>query len=345
MWNDIDADQDDWAITLPDATLGSSGADIILNNISIYLIDILDNDGNILYTLDPGDVIDFKLVDTTTTAGVWRNFPFGGGYSAVVSFDVESSDNSIIVTNGSITTPGGVIDITLPESISNIEAINSVGLAVITNTSPLEWVTAEILAGTNITVTDGDGVLGNPVINVNNDLIGLNSIEVGNFSFSGPTLSALGSNTDIYFSSNGIGLLNLNGITIDVSENIVSTGTLTIPQIFVDDIIGSNVPKAWCVFTDISNVIVIEDQVNVSSIVKITDSSGSYEIYFTNPMININYGVQISLGTSGGSTPFVTHGFWTTRSLNSVVITVVDASGQLVSELPYGVTISIMQRN
>ena len=43
-FNYISPDQDNWTITLPDATLASEGVDVIFNNISIYTFDILDNE-------------------------------------------------------------------------------------------------------------------------------------------------------------------------------------------------------------------------------------------------------------------------------------------------------------
>jgi len=102
--------------------------------------------------------------------------------------------------------------------------------------------------------------------------------------------------------------------------------------------------KAWCIFTDTvvseSNVITIENQANVASV---TGSGGYYEISFTTPMANINYGVIISLGSLGTQLPPVVYnGFWTTRNSSSVIISVVDASGELVTSLPYGVTVMIM---
>ena len=91
-------------------------------------------------------------------------------------------------------------------------------------------------------------------------------------------------------------------------------------------------------FTDISSTIVIEQQSNISSI---TGSNGMYTISFSTPMNNVNYAPFISLGT-GGDPLFVSYGFWTTRNLGSVVISIVDSGGELVSDVPYGATIMIM---
>jgi hypothetical protein len=128
----------------------------------------------------------------------------------------------------------------------------------------------------------------------------------------------------------------INDSAFDVDGNLTVANNLTVTGSFNNPF----TPKAWCIFTDISNIIVIESQSNVSSIVN--NSDGIYEIFFTTPMSDINYGVLISLGSTGGSFPFVSHGFWTTRNTSSVVISIVDASGELVSSVPYGATIMIM---
>ena len=68
-FNDVDPDQAGWTITLPDATLAATGTDVIINNISLYTFNILKNDNTFLYTLNPGDIIDFKVYDVSTAAG------------------------------------------------------------------------------------------------------------------------------------------------------------------------------------------------------------------------------------------------------------------------------------
>lgn len=77
-FNDVDPDQAGREITLPDATLAATGTDVIFNNISIYTFNILKNDNTFLHTLNPGDIVDFKLYDVSTVAGLWRIIPFGG---------------------------------------------------------------------------------------------------------------------------------------------------------------------------------------------------------------------------------------------------------------------------
>ncbi|MEN9919343.1 MAG: hypothetical protein RL662_1779 [Bacteroidota bacterium] len=338
-FNDVNPDQAGWTITLPDATLAATGTDVIFNNISIYTFNILKNDNTFLYTLNPGDIIDFKLYDVSTAAGLWRIIPFGGGYNGITAFEATSSDNSIDIINGSVVPPGAVIDFKLPESIFNLNNVITKGIPVIKSAAPLTWGTTTITAGTNINVTDGDGILAVPVINLLPDLSDLDSIQVGFFEVTGNDLQATDINTNLLFTTSGTGKLDFNGVLIDANGN-TTISNLTVSGSFNNPF----TPKAWCIFTDTivgnSNSIVIEDHSNVTSI---SGSGGYYQIVFNTPMANINYGVMISLGSLGTTLPPIVYsGFWTTRNLSSVIISVVDASGELVTALPYGATVMIM---
>ena len=338
-FNDVDPDQVGWTITLPDATLAATGTDVIFNNISIYTFNILKNDNTFLYTLNPGDIIDFKLYDVSTAAGLWRIIPFGGGYNGITAFEASSSDNSIDITNGNVVPPGAIIDFKLPASIFNLNNVIATGIPVIKSVAPLTWETTTIIAGTNINVTNGDGILADPVINLLPDVSNLNSLQVGFFDITGDTLQATDSNTDLLFTTSGTGKLDFNGALIDANGN-TTISNLTVSGSFNNPF----TPKAWCIFTDTivgnSNSIVIEDHSNVTSI---SGSGGYYQIFFNTPMANINYGVMISLGSLGTTLPPIVYsGFWTTRNLSSVIISVVDASGELVTALPYGATVMIM---
>jgi hypothetical protein len=338
-FNDVDPDQAGRTITLPDATLAATGTDVIFNNISIYTFNILKNDNTFLHTLNPGDIVDFKLYDPSTAAGLWRIIPFGGGYNGITAFEAKSSNNSIDITNGNVVPPGAIIDFKLPASIFNLNNVITTGIPVIKSAAPLTWDTTTITAGTNINVTDGDGILADPVINLLPDLSDLDSIQVGFFGVTGNVLQATDINTNLLFTTSGTGKLDFNGVLIDANGN-TTISNLTVSGSFNNPF----TPKAWCIFTDTivgnSNSIVIEDHSNVTSI---SGSGGYYQIVFNTPMANINYGVMISLGSLGTTLPPIVYsGFWTTRNLSSVIISVVDASGELVTALPYGATVMIM---
>lgn len=339
-FNDVQPNQDGWSITLPDATLASAGNDVIFNNITNFEFTIKDNTGETLLLMEPGFIVDFKLYDNSTTGGGWRIIPFLGGYNGIVSFTAQSTDGTIIITNGNnVQPPGATINFQLPESIKNLNQLDVPGIVVATSTDPLTWNAVELVADGNFTITNADGVDGNPQIALNTALSGLASIGVGSLTLTGSVISAGVTDGEVQIASDGTGSVLINGVDINTSGNAIIPGTLTVNGIFNNPFM----PKAWCVFTDVivglSNDITIASQQNVASV---TGSNGNYTITFTDAMSNINYGVLITLGTNNGSTPFVSHGFYTVKETDYLTISIVDASGQLVSEVPSGVTVLVI---
>jgi len=340
-YNEITTAANGYIITLPDATLASEGVDVIFSNLSVYDFIVKRNDGTTLYTVTPGVIVDLKLIDNSTVAGGWRIIPWVGGYNGIVSFTAQSTDNSIVITNGNnIQPPGATINFQLPNSIKNLNNVATTGFPVITATNPLTWITRNLVAGDNITIDNNNGINANPIISVNDTLSGLTSVQVGNFIISSNTLTSNQANGTLDFSSTGSGYLILNDVTIDSTGNMVVNGNLEVDGTFKNPF----TPKAWCVFTDVLNNtahdITLVSGANVASVVFV--STGNYRINFITALQNINYGVTISLGTSGGSSPAVLHGFWSVKETTYVTITIVNASGQLASSLPNGATVTIM---
>lgn len=339
-FNDVEPNQDGWEIILPDATLASLGNDIIFNNISFHNFVIKKNDGVLLHTVNPGNIVDFKLYDNSTSAGEWRIIPFLGGYNGITSLTAQSSDGTIVITGGIVSPSGGTINFQLTDSIKNLNDVNTTGFTVIKTISPLTWGTVQLVAGSNIAITNPDGINASPVISLNDNVAGLTSLQVGEFVISGNNLTSNQPDGSLDFTSSGTGYLILNDVTIDTTGNMVVNGNLEVVGTFKNPF----TPKAWCNFTDILggdiHDITLVSGANVSSVVFV--STGNYQINFTTALSNINYGVIITLGTTGGTLPFVSHGFYAVKELNYVTITIVDASGQLVSSVPNGATVTIM---
>ncbi len=342
-YNDVSPDTDTptkHIITLPDATLGAIGSDTIFSNVSVYEFDIHTNDGVFLHTVNPGEIVDFKLYNNSTNAGLWRIIPFGGGYNGIVSFTAQSTDNTIVITNGAVSPPGATINFQLPTSIKNLNNVATTGFPVIKTTAPLTWGTVQLVAGTNIAITDPDGINASPIINLNDNVAGLTSLQVGSIEMIGSEITTTAIDESIAITSEGNSYIILNGVTIDPNGKMVVNGELDVTGTFKSPF----TPKAWCTFTDILNVtvhdITVQAQANVNSVEFV--STGNYKINFTTTLSSINYGVIITLGTTGGPTPFVSHGFWTVREAGYVTISIVDASGQLVASAPQGVTVMIM---
>jgi hypothetical protein len=339
-YNEITTSQDGYIITLPDATLASEGVDVIFSNLSSYNFVVNKSDGTTLYTVNAGVIVDLKLIDNSTTAGGWRIIPWVGGYSGIVSFTAQSSDNTIVITNGSVSPPGATINFQLPTSIKNLNNVSTTGFPIIKTTSPLTWGTVSITAGDNIEITNPDGINADPVINLNSSVAGLTYLQIGSLEMTGAELTTTVTDGSVAITSNGDGYVIINDVTIDTNGKMVINGELDVTGTFKSPF----TPKAWCTFTDILNDtvhdITIQAQANISSVEFV--STGNYKINFTTALSSINYGVIITLGTTGGPSPFVSHGFYSVQETGYVTISIVDASGQLVSSVPNGATIMVM---
>ncbi len=329
--NEIDANRSGWSITLPDATLATRGQNFIFNNVGGFVFEILANDGLMdIYIVSSGQIIELYLIDNSTKNGIWRRIPYGAGASSITQFTAESSNNSIDITDGTVTPPMGIIDFKLPTSITNLNTLASTGILVVSSLAPLTFKTVTFLSDTNLDITNADGIAGDPVISLSSNIGPISEIKVGEMVITGEVITNATAGENIKLSSTGSGLVQLNGININASANI-------------SGITNFVAPKAFCVFTDTVRgslpPIVVEQSTNVASV---TGSRGNYLITFITPMADNNYAVLITMGTTEGSLPFISTGYFLLRETTSVTITVTDASGQLVLSAPNGISVMVM---
>lgn len=71
-----------WVITMPDATLASTGQDVLFNNVGSYSFTVKDSAGTTLLTVAVGEEWFLYLRDNSTTAGSWRSVQMGAGSSS-----------------------------------------------------------------------------------------------------------------------------------------------------------------------------------------------------------------------------------------------------------------------
>lgn len=69
------------SILMPEASLGSNGFTTAIRNVGANNVLIKDFSGATIYTLVPGQMVLFYLVDNTTQAGVWQSVVLGAGTS------------------------------------------------------------------------------------------------------------------------------------------------------------------------------------------------------------------------------------------------------------------------
>lgn len=334
--NDVAPDIDGHKIILPAANLTGVGQNFIFNNISNNDFTVVANDGTTtLATISAGEVKQFYLIKTDTVNGEWSTIAYSGGTGGIVTITTKSSDSSLIINNSNTATisgTGGTVDFKLPESLGAFNQISHLGgFPVLIANDPYTWITVDLVGGENIKIINPDGI-DNPVIALSDSITGVSSAEIGGMTFSGGVITN-NEDSNIKINTSGSGKVFINGLSISADGLIEGTNIFSSPLL----------PKAYCTFDDVitgsTNTTTIRDQVNVSSV---TGSAGTYHIEFINPLNNDNYGVLITLGSTGGALPFVSNAYYILKQTGSVRIAVTNASGELVSAVPYGVTVIIM---
>jgi len=327
-------------IFLPDATLTSNGFSITFNNVGSNTFNIVLNDRvTTLTTIAQGAVVAIYLYDNSTINGSWRIIPFGGGTNAISALTLTSSDNSIIVTNGVITPPGGTIGVELPTIISSIQSLTNYvpGIVVVNPNNPLSWGVIALNSGSNITINNPDGSTGDPVIDLN-DTITLTQITAGNIVINNDLITNTDSGGVLSITSNGTNsVLNLNSVLVDTQGDISGVNNLTIDGTFK----SPNTAKAWCRFSNTSGSLATLASYGISGITY-NSTNYQYTINFTPPMGNVNYGVFITCANNNSTPPLQTRlGYDVIRQTTSVTIVLTDSSGEILPDIPEGVSVMI----
>lgn len=340
---DVSATIVNLSVFLPNSTLTNPGFSITFNNVGLNAFNVVLNDTiTTLLTINAGQVITIYLYGNTNPNGLWRIIPFGGGVNAISNLDVTSDDNSIVVLNGQITPPGGVVDISLPAIVSTIQALGNYipGLVVINQANELPWGVVSLNNGTNIVIANPNGEMGDPVIDLNEN-INIAQAIIGNIIIANDLISNIDENSVLSITSNGsASVINLNSVIIDIS------GSLTVNNLSVEGSFSSpNVAKAWCRFTNTSGLINLTSGFNVSN-VTYDNTNNQYTIIFTNQMGNENYVVFITCSNNNSTPPLQTRiGYDVVRQQGSVVIVLTDASGEILQDIPEGVSVIIFSLN
>lgn len=329
------------SLILPDATETGPGFSIAFSNIGFNAVSIKLNNGvTELVNLAVGASLAITLSDSTTANGTWLILPLGNGVPAISTFTVNSPNNSINVTNGTVVNPSGTISLDVSNLLNKINNLGSLtqGLVVINNGEIDPWYITLLAGDGNITVTNGDGAsFGDPiVINLNNN-IDIDSVVAGNINITNNQIANTANGSDLNISSTGTSYIILNGVKIDNDGNISNIASLSASTSFI----GPNIAKAWCRFTNTSGTIVLTASYNVTDITY--DSLNyQYTINFTNPMGTTEYGVTISCANNNSTPPLGTRvGYDVVRTEDHVNIVLVDLSGEVLSDFPEGVTVTI----
>lgn len=204
---------DEYQITLPDATKSGEGFVFKINNPSNNDFDLLDNTGEHLTTINGGEAQEIWLVGNLTSAGSWRFLPMSGG-SAVTYVDATSSSDNLTIAGVPII-GAGTIAFTLTKDLLALSTfVASTGFSA--RTAANSWTLRQI-TGTSgsINVTAGDGVSGNPTISLNpnisiTSLVALTSVQGGNIELIGNSIASVNTNGAIDLEPNGTGPVTLH---------------------------------------------------------------------------------------------------------------------------------------
>jgi len=329
------------SLILPDARGTGPGFSIAFSNIGANAVSIRLNDGiTQLVNLAVGASLAITLSDSTTANGTWLILPLGNGVPAISTFTVNSPNNSINVTNGTVTTPSGTVSLDVSNLLNKINDLQSVsaGIVVLNNNEIEPWYIAIMAGDGNITVTNGDGAsFGDPIVINLNNTIEIDQVTAGNIAISGNEISNTANNTDMNVNTTGTSYLILNGVKIDTSGNISNINSLSATTAFI----GPNISKAWCRFTNTSGTLVVTSSYNVDSITY--DSlSFQYTINFITPMGSTEYGVFISCANNNSTPPLQTRvGYDVVKTEDYVNIVLADLSGEMLTDFPEGVSVMI----
>jgi hypothetical protein len=330
-------------IILPNATESGPGFTITFNNIGVNSINVVLFDGTTaLTTLAAGDIKTVYISDGTTSNGVWRVLGPAGGSNGINNLVVTSTDNSIDITGSPISNPGGTIDITLPPIIGKLTDLSSlIGGLVVYNplTSPDIWSVGVIAGDSNITVENGDGTnFDTPIVIKLDNNIAISELKSGNIIINNNTVSNIDVDGFVNINSNGTNsLINLNAVQIDRNRNITNINNIAVTGTFI----SPNTTKAWCRFTNTTGTIVMTSSYNVSS-VTLDSNNSQYTITFTTPLSTTEYAVGITCANNNSTSPLQTRiGYDIIRTVNHVVIVLADVSGEMLADLPEGVSVTI----
>lgn len=215
---DVTETGDGFTITMPDATQTSVGQTVIFNNVGAHTFNVLNNSGGSIATIAAGNIFNIYLINNTTVNGTWRVIPFGvGGGGVITSVAATSATTPALTITGSPITSSGTFTFTLDTDLVALDSFGG-GTGIAARTGAGTWALRTITGGSNVSITNGNGVSGNPVIAINSNLT-LTSATIGNVNIAGNTVSSTTGNLSITPFTGGNLLLGSNVSPVALDSN------------------------------------------------------------------------------------------------------------------------------
>lgn len=337
-FNDVESNNDARTITLPNALGRDMGVGYKFTNTGFYDFVILDSTGSpIQNAISPGEIFEIYLRDNTTNAGVWNAIAYGGGVVGITALSFESKNTSLSIAPGSVTPPIGNLVFEVSKSLDNLNELSNTilkGFLIIKDTNPLQYSTAILQNDdANIIITNPDGILASPAINLSENINNISSIKIAN--------SKLANNSIVVDSTNDFSILTTNA-NVKINEVTFAPNEVSgITLLIADNVKAKNTAKASVVFFDNNletNNIIIENSFNVASV---SGAQGVYTITFTESFLDALYGVNITLSRSSTvANPIIAT--YRNRTTTSVIIQTSDLAGNFYPCLD-GISIEIFK--
>jgi hypothetical protein len=162
----------------------------------------------------------------TTDGSGW--FTFNTTFATVTSVDISTSSAGVSVGGGAITS-SGTLTVDLNSELQGLSTLSANGIVIRTGSGTYG---SRVITGTagKITVTDGDGIAGNPNITIDSAYIGqtsittLGTITTGNWN---------GSVISIPYGGTGTASLTDHGILIGHGTSAITSSVLTNGQLLI----------------------------------------------------------------------------------------------------------------
>lgn len=193
------------SLVLPPANQVSNGQQVLINNYGASPLTIYTNDAGLvnpaLLVIAPGQSwfiyltnnatsVVYPVNGTTYYIGTWRTIPFAAGYAGVVTSVGAVSTTPDLIITGSPITNAGVFTFSLGADLLALTSFGA-GTGYVVHTGVGTYALRTIVpVNANITITNGNGVAGNTAVGLNNILVGLTSVQVGNMTLSGNTITS-----------------------------------------------------------------------------------------------------------------------------------------------------------
>jgi hypothetical protein len=244
FWMDVQTAGGGHTITLPDATLVSTGTTLNFANVSggAFSFTVNKSDSTFLFTLTQGQSIEIYLNNNTIgqggAPGSWT-LKQGAGQIGVTNINATSSNDNLVIGGVPITSVG-TVTFAMANDLLALTAFADGAQGYSARTATDTWALRQILGTNNqIVTTNPKGIAGDTTISLAQNVTGLVSAAISNITIGGiggnlpNTIAASNGGGSLYFLTQSAGLsqfytnIALNGSGINFGNTAAYPGAST----------------------------------------------------------------------------------------------------------------------